>query len=71
MHDIKWIRDNPAAFDRGQERRGLPLQASRLIAIDERRRTSIAKLEQALARRNAASKEIAEAKRASIGQTRP
>ena len=39
-------------------------EASRLIAIDERRRTSIAKLEQALARRNAASKEIAEAKRA-------
>ncbi len=64
MHDIKWIRDNPAAFDRGLERRGLPLQASHLIAIDERRRTSIAKLEQALARRNAASKEIAEAKRA-------
>ena len=39
-------------------------EASRLIAIDERRRTGIAKLEQAQARRNAASKEIAEAKRA-------
>jgi seryl-tRNA synthetase len=64
MHDIKWIRDNAAAFDRGLERRGLAVEASRLIAIDERRRTSIAKLEQALARRNAASKEIAEAKRA-------
>jgi seryl-tRNA synthetase len=64
MHDIKWIRDNAAAFDRGLERRGLPPQASRLIAIDERRRTGIAKLEQAQARRNAASKEIAEAKRA-------
>jgi seryl-tRNA synthetase len=64
MHDIKWIRDNAAAFDRGLERRGLPPEASRLIAIDERRRTGIAKLEQAQARRNAASKEIAEAKRA-------
>jgi seryl-tRNA synthetase len=64
MHDIKWIRDNAAAFDRGLERRGLPAEAARLIAIDERRRTSIAKLEQAQARRNAASKEIAEAKRA-------
>jgi seryl-tRNA synthetase len=64
MHDIKWIRDNAAAFDRGLERRGLAAEASRLIAIDERRRTSIAKLEQAQARRNAASKEIAEAKRA-------
>jgi seryl-tRNA synthetase len=64
MHDIKWIRDNAAAFDRGLERRGLPPEASRLVAIDERRRTGIAKLEQAQARRNAASKEIAEAKRA-------
>src|SRR5271168_223002 len=64
MHDIKWIRDNAAAFDRGLERRGLAAEASRLTAIDERRRTSIAKLEQAQARRNAASKEIAEAKRA-------
>src|SRR5215475_10056824 len=64
MHDIKWIRENPDAFDRGLERRGLPPAAARLIAIDERRRTSIAKLEHALARRNAASKEIAEAKRA-------
>src|SRR5215475_12569864 len=64
MHDIKWIRENPDAFDRGLERRGLPPAAARLIAIDERRRTSIAKLEHAQARRNAASKEIAEAKRA-------
>jgi seryl-tRNA synthetase len=64
MHDIKWIRENPEAFDRGLARRGLPVEASRLIAIDERRRTSILKLEQAQARRNAASKEIAEAKRA-------
>ena len=64
MHDIKWIRDNAAAFDRGMERRGLAPEALRLIAIDERRRTGIAKLEQAQARRNAASKEIAEAKRA-------
>jgi seryl-tRNA synthetase len=64
MHDIKWIRENAAAFDRGLERRGLPPEALRLIAIDERRRTGIARLEQAQARRNAASKEIAEAKRA-------
>jgi seryl-tRNA synthetase len=64
MHDIKWIRENPEAFDRGLERRGLAREASRLIAIDERRRTGIARLEQAQARRNAASKEIAEAKRA-------
>ena len=64
MHDIKWIRENPDAFDRGLARRGLPGEAARLIAIDERRRASIAKAEQAQARRNAASREIGEAKKA-------
>ena len=64
MHDIKSIRDNPAAFDAGLARRGLaPLSAS-LLAIDERRRTAILVSEQAQARRNAASKEIGEAKKA-------
>jgi seryl-tRNA synthetase len=63
MHDIRWIRDNPAAFDRALARRGLPGESARLIAIDERRRAVITCLEQAQARRNAASKEIGEAKR--------
>src|SRR5207249_10714667 len=63
MHDIRWIRDNADAFDRGLARRGLPPEAKKLIAIDERRRAIITKLEQAQARRNAASKEIGEAKR--------
>jgi seryl-tRNA synthetase len=63
MHDIRWIRDNPEAFDAGLKRRGLqPLSAS-LLAIDETRRAAILAAEQAQARRNAASKEIGEAKR--------
>lgn len=63
MHDIKPIRDNPEAFDAALKRRGLaPLSAS-LLAIDETRRTSILASEQAQARRNAASKEIGEAKK--------
>ncbi len=63
MHDIKWIRDNPEAFDRGLARRGLPGEAKRLIEIDERRRAAIQKAEAALARRNAASREIGAAKK--------
>src|SRR5262249_16113217 len=63
MHDIKWIRENPQAFDRGLARRGLPAEAERLIALDERRRTAIQKAEAALARRNAASREIGAAKK--------
>jgi seryl-tRNA synthetase len=63
MHDIRFIRDNPNAFDRGLERRGLAPQAKRLIALDEERRAKILALETAQARRNAASKEIGEAKK--------
>lgn len=63
MHDIKWIRDNPDAFDRTLERRGLSGEAKRLIGIDERRRAAIQASEAALARRNAASREIGAAKK--------
>jgi seryl-tRNA synthetase len=63
MHDIKWIRDNPDAFDAALARRGLSGEAKRLIAIDERRRAAIQKAEAAQARRNAASKEVGEAKK--------
>jgi seryl-tRNA synthetase len=64
MHDIKWIRENPDAFDAGLKRRGLPPMSASLLAIDETRRAAILKSEQAQARRNAASKEIGEAKKA-------
>jgi seryl-tRNA synthetase len=64
MHDIRFIRDNPDAFDAGLARRGLPGEAKRLIALDEDRRAAIQKLEAAQARRNTASKEIGEAKKA-------
>ncbi len=64
MHDIRFIRDNPDVFDRALARRGLPPQARRLIELDEKRREKILALETAQARRNAASKEIGEAKKA-------
>jgi seryl-tRNA synthetase len=63
MHDIRFIREHPEAFDRGLARRGLPPEANRLIALDEERRKKILELETAQARRNAASKEIGEAKK--------
>src|SRR5882724_3100520 len=64
MHDIKWIRDNPDAFDAALKRRGLEPLSSPLLAIDEKRRAAIMVSEQALARRNSASKEIGDAKKA-------
>src|SRR5262249_32790929 len=62
MYDIKWIREHPDAFDRGLKRRGLAPLSDKLIKLDETRRAVITKLEQAQARRNAASKEIGQAK---------
>ncbi len=41
MHDIRSIRDNPEAFDKALARRGLPPQAARLLALDEKRRAKI------------------------------
>src|SRR3954469_17561084 len=58
MHDIRWIRENPQAFDSGLARRGLAAESGKLIALDEKRRGAILKAEQAQARRNAASREI-------------
>ncbi|HEY6025095.1 MAG TPA: serine--tRNA ligase [Pseudolabrys sp.] len=63
MYDIRWIRDNPDAFDRGLKRRGLEPLSKKLMALDEKRRAAITKFEQAQARRNAASKEIGDAKK--------
>jgi seryl-tRNA synthetase len=63
MHDIRFIRDNPEAFDAGLKRRGLEPMSAALLALDEKRRAAILASEQAQARRNAASKEIGEAKR--------
>ncbi|MCC8979120.1 serine--tRNA ligase [Bradyrhizobium acaciae] len=64
MHDIKAIRDNPTEFDAGLKRRGLGPLSPSLLAIDEKRRAAILASEQAQARRNAASKEIGDAKKA-------
>jgi seryl-tRNA synthetase len=64
MHDIKWIREHPEVFDAGLKRRGLGPLSPKLLAIDEARRAAILESEQAQARRNAASKEIGEAKKA-------
>lgn len=62
MHDIKTIRDNPEAFDAGLKRRGLEPQAKALIALDDKRRAIVTKLQDAQSRRNAASKDIGKAK---------
>jgi seryl-tRNA synthetase len=62
MLDIKWLRDDPSALDAARARRGLPPRARELLALDERRRAVQTEMQEAQARRNAASKEIGAAK---------
>ena len=64
MHDLRWIRDNPAAFDEGRRRRGLEPLSEAITALDERRRAAIAASQAAQERRNASSKEIGAALKA-------
>lgn len=63
MFDIKWIRASPEAFDAALGRRkGDYPKAAELIALDERRRAVIARLQEAQEQRNASSKLIGQAK---------
>jgi len=65
--DVKWIRDNPDAFVKGLKDRGShgPTKTlSQILKLDEERRETIQHLQDAQARRNAASKDIGKAKQA-------
>ncbi len=62
MHDIRAIRDDPAAFDAALARRALLAQAEWLVALDERRRRTTAAAQDAQTRRNDLSKQIGQAK---------
>ena len=62
MHDIRAIRDDPAAFDAGLARRGLEPQSAALITLDAARREAVAEAQALQTRRNEASKAIGQAK---------
>ena len=62
MHDIRQIRENPAAFDAAMARRGEEGWSEDILAIDTRRREAIQAAEAAQAERNKASKEVGAAK---------
>ena len=58
MHDIRLIRDEPEAFDAALAKRGLPPEAAKLIAADERRRDATTRLQTAQAEANSIAKSI-------------
>ena len=62
MHDIRAIRDDPAAFDAGLAKRGLAPQAATLLQLDETRRSALTETQTLQTRRNEASKAIGAAK---------
>ena len=62
MHDIKFIRENPADFDAALQRRGIEPLADTLQQIDRQRRDIQAQLQQMQSRRNEASKQIGQIK---------
>jgi seryl-tRNA synthetase len=63
MFDIKWIRANAEAFDAAVSRRkNVSVRSSDLLAIDDRRREIIVRLNEAQEKRNALSKQIGQAK---------
>ena len=64
MHDIKFIRENPEAFDAGLKKRGLPPIAKDILRVDEARRFVIADKENLLSQKNTLSKRAGEAKAA-------
>ncbi len=62
MHDIKIIRDEPAAFDGGMALRSVEPQAGRLIELDKKRRDALGRQQEAETERNTLSKQIGRAK---------
>lgn len=62
MHDLRKLRDEPAAFDAAMARRGLEPQAEALLALDEEHRAVTTGMQELQARRNEVSKAIGAAK---------
>lgn len=62
MFDIRFIRENPDAFDKGLARRGLPARAEELNALDGKRRAALTAAQEIQTRRNALSKQIGQLK---------
>ncbi len=62
MHDIRALREDPAAYDRGWASKGLPVQTARVLELDATVRAEQTKVQAAQSRRNEASKLVGAAK---------
>lgn len=58
MHDIKWIRESPAAFDAAMKRRNLAVSSAEILSLDEAQRKQVHNFQTLEAERNAIAKSI-------------
>lgn len=58
MHDLKWIRDHSATFDKGLATRGIEPLSQRILALDESHRAAVSEIQELQTRRNSLAKEI-------------
>lgn len=64
MLDIKVVRANPDAVVAGMKKRGMALDLTEFLALDEQRRKLLVTVEELKSRRNSVSKEIGQMKKA-------
>jgi seryl-tRNA synthetase len=62
MLDIKWIRENPQAFDAAMARRGAAAKSSDVLDLDAKHRGIVTELQSLQSRRNEVSKQIGQVK---------
>lgn len=63
MHDLKFIRETPKAFDAGLSRRGLPPHTDKILKLDATRRKLQTELQEMLKQRNETSRAVGEKKK--------
>ena len=63
MHDIRFIRENPEAFDRALKRRNMDAASANILALDSERRAAQTEMQELQAKRNEVSKQVGEIKR--------
>jgi len=58
MHDIKWIRDNPDAFDAAMQKRGVEAHSAKILQADEKKRAIQTELGEKQQQRNTLAKQV-------------
>ena len=58
MIDLKWIVENPEAFNKAMEKRNYDVRAEKIIELNNKRKENISELQNLQSQRNSISKEI-------------